>query len=204
MTRYGLISDIHTNINSLLCAFTVLDNCAVDFLYHLGDIAGGMHNSNQTIEALIKKGVQGVMGNHDLAELCCHSEPLSPRTRDYLVNLPEKMEREDIVFTPENPLDITFGQGYWIKGSYIRNREDAKRVFAGTTARIIVVGHTHSASAFSDQGEEYYFVEDGRIKLNSGKRYILNPGSVGRPRDGCTSSLGILDTGKRTFEVIRF
>jgi len=99
MTRYGLISDIHTNINSLLCAFTVLDNCAVDFLYHLGDIAGGMHNSNQTIEALIKKGVQGVMGNHDLAELCCHSEPLSPRTRDYLVNLPEKMEREDIVFT---------------------------------------------------------------------------------------------------------
>ena len=204
MTRYGLLSDIHANVNSLLCAFAVLEKCAIDTIYHLGDIAGGRDSPNQTVDVLIKKGVEGVMGNHDLVELFFPTEPWCDSAREYLAKLPRRMQREGILFTHENPLDVKFGQGYWIRGSYIRNGEDAKRVFEGTVGRIMAVGHTHLASVFSDHEEEYFLREDGKINLDQGKRYILNPGSVGRPRDADTSSVGILDTERQTFEVIRF
>ena|SRR3989344_145715 len=205
MTRYGLISDIHANLDALLCAFTVLEKSAVDTIYHLGDVAGSRNNPTLTINALIENEVEGVMGNHDLLELCYPSEPLSDPAKEYLARLPQTIEKDGLLFIHENPLEnVKFGHGYWIKGSYIRNGEDAKRVFEGTTVRIMIVGHTHLASAFSNASEEHFFREDGKIQLDPKKRYILNPGSVGKPRDDCTASLGILDTDEQSFEVIRF
>ena len=206
MAIYGLIADIHGNMDNLSKAITILEGKKADKILHLGDVIGGFNFPNQVIELLCGKGIEGISGQHDLTELKYPSIPLSPASNNYLNKLPLKIFIEkDIILAHDNPLQTTFGKGYWYHGSYIRNSEDAKRVFEGCSYRLIMVGHTHQAKVLVDNGEDILFENGGILKLDDSRRYILNPGSVGFPKDDPDSaSCALYDTIKKFFEVIRF
>jgi predicted phosphodiesterase len=205
MTRYGLISDIHSNLNSLESAIKLLSNNRVDKTFHLGDVVYGHEFPDEVVSLLIQNGIFGVKGDHDESELKYSDKPLNEKTRKYLSKLEKSIELEDgSLLIHDNPLNAEFGKGYWHLGSYIRNAEDAKRVFEDSNQRILIVGHTHIPCLLSDKGEEIFFPEGGKIILKADYRYILNPGSVGAPRDYKKPGFGIYDTEENSFEVIRF
>jgi len=67
------------------------------------------------------------------------------------------------------------------------------------------VGHSHVPFGISETGKEKDgYLREGVLKLSKGKRYLLNPGSIGQPRDGDPRlSFGIFDADELTFEIVR-
>jgi len=205
--RYGLFSDVHSNAKSLCRALTILKP-RVDKIFHLGDIIGGVagnsENSELAINILKSNGIEGVGGYHD-EEWEIERENLSESAREFLTRLPKMISLNGgTILTHANPVPLYSQGGPWIAGGYIQKMPDAKKVFDGCKHKTMLIGHTHIASAFSDSGEQHLFKEGGKIELDPSKRYILNPGSVGEPRDGSFFSVAIYDPGARTFEVIRY
>jgi diadenosine tetraphosphatase ApaH/serine/threonine PP2A family protein phosphatase len=92
---------------------------------------------------------------------------------------------------------------------YLTSVADFRRAFdflAGRhpEVRICLFGHTHVPVAVEDRGGALRVFEDGEVRLAPGGRYLLNPGSVGQPRDGNPrASFAILDTDRGAWEVIR-
>ena len=213
--RFLLISDIHAN----LAAFeTVLADAEghYDKVWCLGDMVGYGPDPNECVELLLTLDHVCIAGNHDWAVLgkldvddfnpdarfasLWTREQLTPEVRDYLDNLPVSLIEEE-VFTlvhgsPRHPI--------W---EYILYPAVAQPNFKHFSSPYCFVGHTHSPVIFQESDEpnqmcdliEPDFNEEPLV-LND-HRLIINPGSVGQPRDGdARAAYGILDTEALTFE----
>ena len=213
--RYLLISDIHAN----LAAFeTVLKDAEgrYDKVWCLGDMVGYGPDPNECVELLLTLDHICLAGNHDWAVLgkldvddfnpdarfatLWTREQLTNKVQDFLDNLPIALIEEEI-FTlvhgsPRHPI--------W---EYILYPAVAQPNFKQFNTSFCFVGHTHSPVIFQEAAEagemcEAFIPEfnNGPIKLGE-RRLIINPGSVGQPRDGdARAAYGILDIDMQTFE----
>ncbi|HLJ74812.1 MAG TPA: metallophosphoesterase family protein, partial [Thermoanaerobaculia bacterium] len=89
------------------------------------------------------------------------------------------------------------------------NEYHAAQIFASSDARIILYGHTHLPAVFSvnDHGDvEGEAVRGAQlVRLDPERRYLINPGSVGQPRDrDRRASLALVDTSRMTAQFFRF
>jgi diadenosine tetraphosphatase ApaH/serine/threonine PP2A family protein phosphatase len=201
--RILLLSDIHANLEALEACLAVAP--AYEMVVNLGDIVGYGASPNEVIERSRALGKTFVRGNHDKAasgrmELRDFN-PIAGLaalwTRDQLV--PENLEwlRE----LPQGPIQIEDLPGIqFVHGSpidedeYVVTLRDAIEplLFSGTP--ITFFGHTHLQGSFSTNSvasdhfrPEYKTVGQGEamdFPLKQGLRYLVNPGSVGQPRDG--------------------
>jgi len=214
--RLLLISDIHAN----LAAFeTVLEDAPpYDKVWCLGDMVGYGPDPNECIELLRALPHVCVAGNHDWAVLgkldiedfnpdaqyaCLWTrEQLTPDNREYLDNLPVSLIEEEFTLVHGSPR-----QPIW---EYILYPSVAKANFAHFSTQICLVGHTHAPVIFRFRPhdpdapcESFLPSLDGPMPLGS-DRLIINPGSVGQPRDGdARASYVILDTEAMTLEYHR-
>ena len=216
--RYLIISDIHANLTALEA---VLANAEGDYdkIWCLGDLVGYGPHPNECVERLNEFDHLCIAGNHDWAvldkldveEFNPHArfailwtrEQLSPQNYEYLDNLPVTLQQE-AVFTlvhgsPQHPI--------W---EYILYPKIAQSNFNFFQTSYCLVGHTHSPVIFVEAesptelcdeiipGPETY-----TYTLND-RRLIINPGSVGQPRDGdARASYGLLDTDTMQFQIRR-
>jgi predicted phosphodiesterase len=204
--RIAVISDVHSN---LLALDAVLDQAgAVDAVWHLGDIVGYGPEPDAVVERLSAVGAIGVRGNHDAAAsggteiewfnpearsamewtLGVISEP----TRSWLADLPERRTVADFTLVHGSGRDPTW--------EYVTSSAAAQSSLGAMRTRHGCNGHTHIPVGFFEVGERVGGVSpergasDGTISLADG-RWLLNPGSVGQPRDGdARASYLILDT----------
>jgi putative phosphoesterase len=191
--RIGLISDIHANAVALEAVLK--DMGKVDAIVCAGDIVGYYPYPNETIELLRKHNVKCVMGDHDKAVITGDTEwfngvtadtlrwtarHLTKENLDFIKNLPDHLELDGMTIYhghPENMKDFAFEY----------EPEKICGVFNGMEHSIFAFGHTHIP-----------------VLKVCGDKTVLNPGSVGQPRDGNNqASYAIWDTEKHTFDIRR-
>jgi predicted phosphodiesterase len=201
--RIAVLSDIHANLRALDAVLGSIGS--VDAIWHLGDVVGYGPEPDGVVERLRELGAVGVAGNHDAAAVGGPEiewfnpdarramewtrQTIAKVTRDWLAQLPQQQINEGFTLVHGSPRDPTW--------EYVTNAPVARANLAVLTTPVGLHGHTHLPTVFRE--------DDGRIEMISpadGSRLTLderpalvNPGSVGQPRDGVPqASYLILDT----------
>jgi diadenosine tetraphosphatase ApaH/serine/threonine PP2A family protein phosphatase len=193
--KIAFISDIHSNLEALETVLADLTTEGVDRVVCLGDIVGYGPDPNDCVARVEETCAATVLGNHDqaaLGELSTEyfneyarlatewtSRSLSPPSRQFLSSLPYSMEFEGLRLTHASPL----GPENW---TYVLTLEEAKRQFGGYDERLCFIGHSHLPIVLEEEGdtcEAIRYPADETLELLPDRRYIVNVGSVGQPRD---------------------
>jgi len=192
--RVAVVSDIHGNIHALEAVLGALEADKPDELWCLGDLVGYGARPNECCSAIEARASICLAGNHDLAvrgtiDLAEFSGDagaaaawtrivLSDEARTYLDGLEPQGKRSDTALFHASARDPIW--------EYVLSDEAAFTTLALTEESIVLVGHSHVALHISLNGGvlEGGLAPEGReLDLREG-RWLLNPGSVGQPRDG--------------------
>jgi predicted phosphodiesterase len=214
--RIAVLSDIHSNLAALDAVRADLDGAGeVGETWVLGDIVGYGPQPNEVIRALQELGARSVMGNHDGAAIGAvdpadfnpdaraaikwTAEVVDANARAYLATLPEIRREGELTAVHGSPRDPIW--------EYIFTPSVAEANLGAFETRLCLFGHTHLPVIFQavDGGQLEAFVPlpNGPIPLEAG-RALVNPGSVGQPRDGNPdASYVILDAEAATVEFRR-
>src|SRR5689334_11953689 len=192
--RVAVISDIHGNAHALDAVLEALEAEGTEALWCLGDLVGYGPQPNRCTTAVAARAELCLVGNHDLAALGRLAiEEFSPdaatsaewtrrvltdETRSFLGQLEPQGTREGVELFHGSPRDPIW--------DYVLSGEAAAASFEETTAPLILVGHSHAALAIHDDGESLAggLAPGGTERTLDTGRWLLNPGSVGQPRDG--------------------
>lgn len=214
-----VISDLHSNDAALGSVFKHVRRKSIDRIICLGDFVGYGAQPNQVLDRVrtFKARKLYIRGNHDRVaggfedgegfNFAARSaalwtrEHLSGVNRRFLQGLtvgPLK-EGDDLLLCHGSPFD---------EDEYLFSEYDARRIFDVYTENVILFGHTHLPSFFTlePDGSVHGLLvrEPTRFHLDAGKRYLINPGSVGQPRDrNPDSAFLLMDDQKRTVQFQR-
>ncbi len=211
--RHALLSDIHSNWEALETALDYLKKEKVDEYCVLGDTIGYGANPNECFAWMTQNAQVAVMGNHEKAMIDpgilkdFSSNACSAAEWTSEVLMPEHRQRiHDLHYLHIN-LFSTMAHGSPDrpeKFRYLISFEDARGSFLCFKTALCFVGHTHIPTLFSEASESAVYLKPGKYELQRTEHYILNPGSVGQPRDRDPRlSLGIFDDKHWTFEIVR-
>jgi predicted phosphodiesterase len=195
--RYGIISDIHANLEALETALEHLRAEKAEAFICLGDIVGYGPNPNEVVERVQNlPGLICLAGNHDLAAIGKYdTSTFNPYARDAIVWTTGQLSTTAMKFLLSLPLRRQAYPLELVHGAlpepmdYITDSSEARMTFAEMRNPICFVGHTH-VSEYYKQKQESEFVQHvplfsgGELTVEFGFRYIVNVGSVGQPRDG--------------------
>lgn len=196
--RYLVLSDMHSNWDAFAAVLRRVKRKRFDAILVLGDLVGYGAGPNQVVEAV--KNLEGevylVRGNHDkvvaeledgsnfnqpaLAAARWTTDRLTPANLRYVRELPKGpvAVADDLEICHGSPLD---------EDTYVFTPYDAYEIFMNHSAQVVFFGHTHIPSYFVHhrKGIDVAVVQEESfvLKLEDGKRYLLNPGSIGQPRD---------------------
>ena len=218
--RYLILSDIHSNLEALEKCLEVARG-RYDQVLCLGDLVGYGPDPNPTVEVVRNAAPVIIRGNHDKA--CCgitDAEDFNPFARMATLWTRDQLTDENLVSLrnlPSGPFDIN---GFQLahgsprdEDEYLTGPEEALAVLREMTSPVALFGHTHLQGGFqltSDgtfQFIRFYGQRDGCIftlNLEEGTRYLINPGSVGQPRDrDWRAAFAIFDSGLHRVEYYR-
>jgi diadenosine tetraphosphatase ApaH/serine/threonine PP2A family protein phosphatase len=214
VTRYAIVSDVHANLESLERAFALI--APDDVLVCLGDIVGYGPNPNECVKMISGRATHAVLGNHDLAALESFGVEyfndaareaiewtqgvLGAESREWLNTLPYELRLPEFLLVHGAPVNYF---------EYILDKRAAARAFERTDAPVIFVGHTHIAEYYVREPDESighkHMQQGGELILEEGKRYIIDVGSVGQPRDlNPEASFAFYEPETRRVEWIRY
>ena len=192
--RVAVISDIHANLHGLEAVLEAIDAEPPDELWCLGDLVGYGPRPNEVIDLIRRRAHLCLVGNHDLGTLgrldldeFSHDAAavvrwtqtvLLDENRAFLEGLePEARDERAELFhaSPRDPV--------W---EYVISEESALAAFELTVSRLVLVGHSHIALSVSLANGDLSgaVAPEGTEAPLDEARWLLNPGSVGQPRDG--------------------
>jgi predicted phosphodiesterase len=221
--RVLLLSDIHSNLEALEACLTAAP--AYDVAVNLGDIVGYGASPNEVIERSRKLGKLFVRGNHykavcgliDIRDFNPVAALASSWTRDQLSG--ENLEW--LRSLPQGPAQIDgLPDAQFVHGSpvdedeYVVNVGDAVAPLLVSPTTVTFFGHTHLQGSFvlnDDHVDAFHpayktvgQIESSEFPLKNGLRYLVNPGSVGQPRDGdWRAGFAIFDSDTRIVAFYR-
>lgn len=216
--RILIISDIHANLEALEACLAAAP--AHDSVFNLGDIVGYGANPNEVTERSRELGTVIVRGNHDKACSGVTSlQDFNPIAGLAVLWTRQHLKPENLSFLrelPAGPLSPLEGVRC-VHGSprdedeYVLMRRDAYSILGQATAQVTFFGHTHVQGGFwinDDEGQKgglamSYDSRSGHqtltLELGDRVKYMINPGSVGQPRDGDPrAAFAVYDTELRT------
>lgn len=216
--RIAVLSDIHSNLTALDAVLAAAGS--VDAIWHLGDVVGYGPDPDGVVERLRGLGAIGVRGNHDAAAVGALDtewfnpdarraiewtrERMRPETHAWLEALPEIVAEPPFVLVHGSLRDPVWE--YVTQSTVARASLDLLPSFGVLHG---LFGHTHLPSAFCDDVAQVSVTRpaDGsRIGLDE-RRMLLNPGSVGQPRDGIPESAFLLldtEAGEATWRRVGY
>jgi predicted phosphodiesterase len=213
--RCLILSDIHSNLEALEAA--VRDAGQIDQAWCLGDVVGYGPDPNACVKLLRSLSPVCIAGNHDWATLGkLDLQDFNPDARDANLWNRRQLTADNLAYLEALPEILKEGQFTMAHGSprhpiweYIIYNSTARVSFDHFDTRYCLVGHTHSPTIFRLTQEsaaspaiceQISPVISEPLELGE-ERMILNPGSVGQPRDGDPrASYAILDLDKLTVE----
>lgn len=216
--RYLIFTDIHGNLEAFLAFLKFSQKHKIDHYLFLGDLVGYGASPNEIIQKIKDlKPISMIRGNHDkavseidtvqtfnpIAASAIHwtRQEIRKKNLTYL----EKLKKGPLVINDEISIchGAPFDEDHYIFGEF-----DAAEAFLNVTTSICFFGHTHFPFVYT---EKDHFVEGtfltgnlNEIKIEKGTKYLINPGSVGQPRDrnpraGCA----IFDSKTRKIKFYR-
>ncbi len=210
--KYAVIADIHANLPALQAVRKDIAAQRCDVVVCLGDLVGYNSEPKECVDIIRQMNIPCVKGNHD--EYC--SSPTSPsgfnpQASEGLRWTRQQLTEDDLQWLANLPL-VVMVDGFTIvhaslnqphRWEYVFDKLAAARSLQAQKSAVCFYGHTHVPVAFvrdsSVRGGTYT-----KFKVESGRQYFINPGSVGQPRDGCTkASYVVYDTSDRTVELRR-
>jgi diadenosine tetraphosphatase ApaH/serine/threonine PP2A family protein phosphatase len=209
--RIAVLSDVHSNLHALEAVLAEIDAGSFDGIWFLGDLVGYGPKPNECAAILQERAAICLAGNHDLVVLGkipidafageaaaaarWTQTVLDESARAFLDSLEPQAAPPGAELFHGSPRDPVW--------DYVLSDESAASALALTEAPLVLVGHSHIALEISN-GEELRGepAPDGtRLELGRMRR-LLNPGSVGQPRDGDPRAAWLevdFETGRATF-----
>jgi diadenosine tetraphosphatase ApaH/serine/threonine PP2A family protein phosphatase len=215
--RVAVVSDIHSNLHALEAVLAAIDADAPDELWCLGDLVGYGARPNECCAAIAKRADVCLAGNHDLAvrgtidvaEFGGEAAVAARWTREVLE--PEAKELLDRLEPQGAARGVALYHGsardpIW---EYVLSDEVAVATLAIAGVPLVLVGHSHVALQVVLSGEE---LEGGVARAGTelelaGVQALLNPGSVGQPRDSDPRAAYLLldlDAGHASFRRVEY
>jgi diadenosine tetraphosphatase ApaH/serine/threonine PP2A family protein phosphatase len=189
--RYAIISDIHSNLEALKRVLEEIYKRGADKIICLGDIVGYGANPNECVDIIREGNVESIIGNHDIIA-CGKDEPynfnpvasaaalwtrkeLTPENKEFLNNLPDMRLLDDFLIVHGAISD---------PDSYILSSYDARMEFKLMRKHnICFFGHTHVRIHYTLSNDDVRQSFDYEFNIEPTSKYLINPGSVGQPRD---------------------
>ena len=211
--RYAIFADIHGNLEALEEALACAQRRRLSHFLVLGDSLGYGANPNECLEWALGNASLNVLGNHEAALFRKEiRERFNGWARDAIDWTEVRLKQTLLDAIRELPYIQFHGNIALAHGTlhcpeefhYLLDEGGAYRSFLATPSLFGFVGHTHVPSFFAEKSKAGGVLAEGVLKLKAGERYLLNPGSVGQPRDGdLRLSFGIFDEDELTFEIVR-
>jgi putative phosphoesterase len=217
--RYAIISDIHSNLEALNAVLSYLKTNPVDSIISCGDITGFGPEPHECIEKLrALPNFRSVEGNHDAA-LCgkinsddfnedslysleANKLLVTPDDVKYLKSLPESISENDTLFVHGSPRKRLT--------EYLFMMDKFRLNMSSFNESVCFIGHTHHPLIYqfnlANGSDSFINIEEESemYTLSEGKKYIINAGSVGQPRDGRASACMVFfDSKTRTVNFKR-
>jgi predicted phosphodiesterase len=191
--RVAVISDVHANYHALEAVLLEIDQEHVDATWCLGDTVGYGPLPNECCDVVRERADRCLVGNHDLVVLgelsvsdfndeaaaaaLWTARRLTAKSRSFLETLKPSAEAEGVDLFHASARDPIW--------EYVLTEEAARATLELSTAPIVLVGHSHVALAITLDGVQVLGgLAPGGSDVELAGRWLLNPGSVGQPRDG--------------------
>jgi predicted phosphodiesterase len=211
--RLAVVSDIHSNLDAFRAVLYDISKLKIDDIISLGDNIGYGAQPEEIIVNLKRYNIASVLGNHELAILDkdylntfapkakkamkINKGRMSDQALKYISTLQPCLIRYDCRFVHGMPPDTV--------ARYIFNESDKKiiNIMTRLKQKITFIGHTHQLALYElDQGVvKKKKLLKVRLSLAKSRRYIINSGSVGQPRDGYNEAKYVIwDSNQYTIE----
>ena len=205
--RVAVISDVHANEEALRAVLGEIDAWAPEAVWCLGDLVGYGPEPNRCCEVVSERADVCLIGNHDLVALgkldvadfneeaaaaaLWTRKELEEPWREFLSSLEPSAALGGAELFHASPRDPVW--------EYVLNAETAYFSLLTTKAPLVLVGHSHVALAIGlDETEMHGGLAPAGTEIELDGRWLLNPGSVGQPRDGDPRAAWLaLDTDER-------
>ena len=221
--RLLIVSDIHANLEALEAVLAAPAAAEYDQLLVLGDLVGYGASPNEVVDRIFDLAPQVLIrGNHDkvasgveepehfndIAAEAVRWTRATETNRARVAALPEGLA----LVNDDADIQVCHGTPY-DEDAYVFDYDDAQRALAAAEQRVCFFGHTHVPVIFSGTAPELSLdvvtpeigaSDPTRLRLAPDHRYLINPGSVGQPRDGDPrAAFGIYETDDATLELHR-
>jgi diadenosine tetraphosphatase ApaH/serine/threonine PP2A family protein phosphatase len=215
---FAVLSDVHANREALAAVLHEVDRIGTDALLFLGDLVGYNADPESCVEAVLGRAAVAVRGNHDKAVAGLMRldwfNPVAAEAARWTRRAVSAGTLERLAGLPAGPLaaagEVLLCHGtpsdedeYLVKGSPVTEAFHFLEQ-SHPDARFCLHGHTHVPFAAVCREGRIRRLNPAEVRLEPSARYLLNPGSVGQPRDGNPrASFGILDLSRGTWRVVR-
>lgn len=201
----AVISDIHSNLEALTAVLKEIDRRKISDIYCLGDVVGYGANPTECIQLLRDRNIPCIAGNHDKATIKeIDIDDFSEHARDGILWTRAALTHDDMHYLRRLPLWIEKQPLWFVHSSpdepqefrYLFFPEDAMKSYAAFSGALCFIGHTHRPAVFCE--------DMSSTQLTREKKYIINVGSVGQPRDGnWRACFVVFDTDAWSLEFVR-
>ena len=214
--KIGFIGDIHANLAALTSVLSYLRTEKCTKIICLGDIVGYGPRPQECVDLIRALQIPTVMGNHDdWIGTYLRLAGTSDHVRDMIIWTKKQLTPESVAWLKALPLRDSYGgidfthssncpdNKYW---PYVRDLPSLAENFRHQKSPICFYGHTHRpAFGVFREGEQPYFAKlESVMHIPTGYKVLINPGSVGQPRDGDPrAACAIYNTKDQTVHFIR-
>jgi predicted phosphodiesterase len=192
--RVAVISDIHANLHALVSVLDDVESQNADEVWCLGDLVGYGPRPNECCRTVRERADLSLVGNHDLVVLgtvdvsefnpeagraaSWTQEVLDEESRAFLAGLEPHARRDGVELYHGSPRNAVW--------EYVLDTEAIEAAFAASAAEVVLIGHSHVpiVARLADGEVRAAHAPDRAVGAVDGGRLLLNPGSVGQPRDG--------------------
>jgi predicted phosphodiesterase len=207
--RLAIISDVHSNLQALEAVMADIGPQDPDQVWCLGDVVGYGADPDRCVAEVAELTELCLAGNHDLVvrgDLNVEyfaaaagqaarwtAKVIKPETRRFLEGLSPLAQREDLGLYHASPRDPVW--------EYVLSVQQASDCLDVQSCRVCLIGHSHVACYFHREGRDTIGEQApaGAVLDVAAGEWLINPGSVGQPRDGdARASYLMLDTGSWT------
>ncbi len=213
--RFALISDIHGNLEALNSVLKKLEEIGYDAILVLGDVVGYGADPGECIEKVKLIGAFVVKGNHDEAVVNVEERKfMNIYAREAIEWTASNLDEAHKIWLRNLPYRISPFEGFeithaeWEKPenwTYIFDEYEARYQFKFMKEELGFYGHTHIPMIFEKTKDgEVKRVDQDELLMIKGNKYMINPGSVGQPRDrDWRASFGIYDSEENFYVQYR-
>ena len=212
--RYGIFSDIHSNLEALEAVLEAYQTERIDKYLCIGDVVGYGADPQTCIDKVNSVAMITVAGNHDWAVVDLFpTDDFNPVAKKAVFWTKKHLEENGKVFLQSLELIYVIENFVLVHGSldnpqnfnYLTNVYDCDATFQLLKSSVCFVGHTHVPVVFiqDKQGKSHYQDVD-TIEIETENKYIINVGSVGQPRDSIPqAAYCVFDTQTRQVQIKR-